>query len=259
LREDFGYPDAQKTPRSPNPPEHGHRKTLVPHGTHSDLPPPGNEAKPGSGGSRTPAFHGYQVRFDGFRIATGPDRRGRVTEPQSLTAASIASRRAGRFSHLAWGTGVHWIRHEARINHENVTKGAGVRVAAPGRRLGDLDAAARAGRRRVRPRAGLRRRPRGSSLALKPAAPAIRRLHQRFRCRYRLSTPEWRPRGVAAIPRPARGGQAPPAARYYGRYRSRSAQRTGGSGGSFPRASTAVVPPEPTLSPRRYLIVAGLN
>jgi hypothetical protein len=112
------HPDAQKTPRSPNPPEHGHRKTLVPHGTHSDLPPPGNEAKPGSGGSRTPAFHGYQVRFDGFRIATGPDRRGRVTEPQSLTAASIASRRAGRFSHLAWGTGMHRIRRGARIHHD---------------------------------------------------------------------------------------------------------------------------------------------
>ena len=38
-REDFGYRDAQKTPRSPNTPEHGHHKKLVPHGTHRDLPP----------------------------------------------------------------------------------------------------------------------------------------------------------------------------------------------------------------------------
>jgi hypothetical protein len=38
LRVDFWYSGTQKTPRSPNPPEHGHRKTLVPHGTHSDLP-----------------------------------------------------------------------------------------------------------------------------------------------------------------------------------------------------------------------------
>ena len=37
-REDFGYRDAQKTPRSPDPPEHGHHKTLVPHGTHRHLP-----------------------------------------------------------------------------------------------------------------------------------------------------------------------------------------------------------------------------
>jgi hypothetical protein len=37
LREDLGYRDAQKAPSSPNAPEHGHHKTLVPHGTHSDL------------------------------------------------------------------------------------------------------------------------------------------------------------------------------------------------------------------------------
>jgi hypothetical protein len=37
LQEDFVHPDAQKTPRSPNPPEHGHQKTLVPHGTHKHL------------------------------------------------------------------------------------------------------------------------------------------------------------------------------------------------------------------------------
>ena len=38
LLEDFVYRDAQTAPRSPDAPEHGHRKTLVLHGTHSDLP-----------------------------------------------------------------------------------------------------------------------------------------------------------------------------------------------------------------------------
>jgi hypothetical protein len=48
---------------------------------------------------------------------SGPDRRGWVTEPQSLTVASIASRRAGRCSDLACGTGIHPIHHGTRIRH----------------------------------------------------------------------------------------------------------------------------------------------
>jgi len=37
-RVDFGYGDAQKTPRSPNTPDIAHRRARVPHGTHRDLP-----------------------------------------------------------------------------------------------------------------------------------------------------------------------------------------------------------------------------
>jgi hypothetical protein len=61
-------------------------------------------AKSGSGDSRTRPFRRYQVLFDGFRIMSGPDPRGRLTEPQSLAVASIVSRRAGRCSawHVAW-------------------------------------------------------------------------------------------------------------------------------------------------------------
>jgi len=73
-----------------------------------------------------------------------------VTGPQSLTVASIVSRRAGRCSDLAHGTGMHRIDLEARIHHDNphpyvinVTKvrlvsaarhGRGRRRAAPGAR-----------------------------------------------------------------------------------------------------------------------------
>ena len=48
-REDFRYWDAHKTPRSLNPPNTVHHRTLVPHGTHRYLPTgPRNEtpAKP---------------------------------------------------------------------------------------------------------------------------------------------------------------------------------------------------------------------
>ena len=37
FREYFVHPGAQKTPRNLNTPEHGHRRTLVRHGSHRDL------------------------------------------------------------------------------------------------------------------------------------------------------------------------------------------------------------------------------
>ena len=109
LREDFVHPGAQNPPRSPNTPEHGHHRTLVPHGTHSDLPRPAMRQNRVAAAPRL-ALLRVSGRFDGFRIVSGPDHRGRVAEPQSLTVASIVSRRAGRCSHLAWGTGVHPAR-----------------------------------------------------------------------------------------------------------------------------------------------------
>ena len=43
-------------------------------------------------------------------VSGWPDQRGWVTGPQSLTVASIVSRRAGRCSDLAHGTGAHHTR-----------------------------------------------------------------------------------------------------------------------------------------------------
>jgi hypothetical protein len=45
LREEFVHEDAQKTPRSPNPPGTVHHGALVPHGTHRYLPPPEHDLK----------------------------------------------------------------------------------------------------------------------------------------------------------------------------------------------------------------------
>jgi hypothetical protein len=87
---------------------------------------------------------------------------------QSWIIASIVSRRPEEmWSYLACGTGMHLIHRGARIYHENVAKEADVLVEAPSRGLGDLDAAASAGRRRVPAHAGPERRPRGSRLARK--------------------------------------------------------------------------------------------
>src|SRR6202044_2501785 len=52
-----------------------------------------------------PLFMGIRSGLTISGSCPARDHRGRVTEPQSLTVASIVSRRAGRFSHLAWGTG----------------------------------------------------------------------------------------------------------------------------------------------------------
>jgi hypothetical protein len=126
---------------------------------------------------------------------------------------------------LAYGTGVHRIRHEAQIDHENVAKGADVRVAAPSGRLGGLG-------RRCSCWAAPRKASRWPGSA-----------YVGFRACSQASSPRHRsPRGVAAITRPARGRQAPPAARYYGRYHSRSAKRTGGLRGSSPREDTVLWP-----------------
>jgi hypothetical protein len=98
---------------------------------------------------------------------------------QSWIIASIVSRRPEEmWSYLACGTGMHLIHRGARIYHENVAKEADVLVEAPSRGLGDLDAAASAGRRRVPAHAGPEGRPRGSRLAPSPATPALRRPHE---------------------------------------------------------------------------------
>jgi hypothetical protein len=103
--EDFGYRDAQSTPRSPDTPEHGHHKTPVPHGTHRYL----------ATGEMT-----SQDRHDRDLP------RGCLTCRQELAAvsradqswiiASILSRRPEEtWSYLACGTGIHKTFHEANI------------------------------------------------------------------------------------------------------------------------------------------------
>jgi hypothetical protein len=68
---------------------------------------PARSAAGGSRIRRLPACSGW---LDGSRWVPGPDRPGRLTEPQSLTVASIVSRRAARCSQLACATGAHRIR-----------------------------------------------------------------------------------------------------------------------------------------------------
>jgi hypothetical protein len=49
------------------------------------------------------------VPFDGFRDGVRPGPARWLTGPQSLTVASIVSRRPGRCSGLACGAGVLWL------------------------------------------------------------------------------------------------------------------------------------------------------
>jgi len=53
-------------------------------------------ARSGSGGSRARPFWGDKVGFDGFPDGVQPGPARWLTEAQSLTIASIVSRRAGR-------------------------------------------------------------------------------------------------------------------------------------------------------------------
>jgi hypothetical protein len=98
LREDFGYRDAQKTPRSPDTPEHEHHKKLAPHGTHRDLPAGERALRT----AMTGTWHMIAWRRQALAGVSHAD--------QSWIIASIVSRRTGRCSHLVCGTGAHRIR-----------------------------------------------------------------------------------------------------------------------------------------------------
>ena len=95
----------------------------MPHGAHRDLPRLGMTSQD---------HHGP---VPGTCLPDGARRQELLAvshADQSGIIASILSRRPeGMWSHLACGTGMHRIRHEAWIHRENVTEAADVRVATP--------------------------------------------------------------------------------------------------------------------------------
>lgn len=69
-----------------------------------------------SGGSRMQRFRHVEDGLTASRMGAQPGPARRPTGPQNLTVASIVSHRAGRYSQLAWGTGMHPIRRRIRIH-----------------------------------------------------------------------------------------------------------------------------------------------
>jgi len=117
-REDFGYRDAQKTPRSPDTPEHGHHRTLVPHGTHRDLPCPAMRQNRVAAAPGLPLFMGIRSGLTvPDRVRPGPPRAGdRTSEPDGRLDREPPRRPVFAFG---LGTGIPPIHRGARIHHGN--------------------------------------------------------------------------------------------------------------------------------------------